>query len=95
MSEQKETACAVLVTVEADATIMPDLEAHARYGLKRFPEFNGFISGALHKSADGNRLVQYLCWQTESDYLACINHPQWDEVPSALRFIRLSWSSLS
>lgn len=68
---------------------MPDLEAHAQYGLTRFPEFNGFVYGALHKSADGTGLVQYLCWQTEADYLACIHDPQWDDLPSTQRFMNL------
>ncbi|MEN8143762.1 MAG: hypothetical protein ABFS14_02320 [Gemmatimonadota bacterium] len=89
MVTPRKNACAVIVTVEAGPDAMPDLEAHARYGLTRFPEFSGFISAALHKSADGSRLVQYVCWRTEAEYLACVNDPQWDEVPSTGRFMQL------
>ena len=89
MSIQEEGACAVIVTVDSTVDVMPDLEAHARYGLTQFPKFAGFISGALHKSADGTRLVQYVCWRTEADHAACTNDPEWDEVASANRFMAL------
>ncbi len=60
MSEEgvalQELTCAVIVTIDANAEIMPDLEAHAQYGLTRLQEFNGFVHGALHKSADGTGL---------------------------------------
>ena len=84
--------CGVIVTVDAEAELMPTLEAHARYGLTRFPEFDGFISGALHKSADGTRLVQYLRWRSEADHLACIHDPCWDTDPSSKRFLDLAES---
>ena len=65
MSAGQGGARAVIVTVDADAAIMPELEAHARYGLEQFRDFKGFVSGALHMNDDGTRLVQYLRWQTE------------------------------
>ena len=37
---------------------MADLVALARFGLDRFPEYEGFVGGALHVSDDGTRLVQ-------------------------------------
>ena len=85
----RRNVCAVLVTVDANADVMPALEDHARYGLARFPEFDGFISGTLHKSADGTRLVQYLCWRSEADHLACIDDPRWNDLPSTRRFLEL------
>ena len=85
----KTNTCAVIVTVDAAVEVMPELEAHARYGLTRFPEFPGFISGTLHKRADGTRIVQLLYWRTEADHLACIHDPQWDDVPSTRRFLEL------
>ena len=77
------------MTVDANPAIMPELEAHARYGLARFGDFRGFVSGACHRSADGARLVQYLQWETEADHRACVKYPQWDEIPSTRRFMEL------
>ena len=77
----------VIVTVDAPVTIMSEMESHARAGLRLFPEFEDFVSGALHKSADGGRLVQYLQWKTEENYFACMNDPRWDDLPSARRFL--------
>ena len=42
---QQSGVCTVIVTVNANPEIMPELEAHACYGLARFAEFKGF-SGA-------------------------------------------------
>ena len=81
--------CTVIVTVDADPEIVPELEEHARDGLDRFARLRGFISGALHKSDDGGRLVQYLQWKTVDDHLACVHHPQWDDLPSTRRFMEL------
>lgn len=85
--------CTVIVTVDAASQVIAELEAHARYGLARFPDFAGFVAGALHRStgtgADGARLVQYLQWKTEADHLACVNDPRWDELPSTARFMEL------
>jgi hypothetical protein len=81
--------CTVIVTVDCEPEVMPDLEDHARSGLALFREFDGFVSGALHKSADGKRLVQYLQWETESDHVACVNHPRWDDFPSTRRFMAI------
>ena len=81
--------CTVIVTVDAKPAVMSDLESHAAVGLERFREFSGFIAGALHKSVDGTRLVQYLQWRTEAEYRACINAGAWDELPSTQRFMEL------
>ncbi len=81
--------CTVIVTVDAQPELMPDLESHARTGLKLFPEFDGFLSGALHRSVDGARLVQYLQWTGEDRYLACVNAPEWDALPSTQRFMEI------
>ena len=45
----QKLTCAVIVTIDANAEVMPDLESDARYGLTRFPELNGVVDGALHK----------------------------------------------
>ena len=81
--------CTVIVTVDADPRLMPDLEEHATKGLEAFRTFQGFVSGALHLSKDRGRIVQYLQWQTEADHLACMNSPRWEEWPSAARFMDL------
>jgi len=81
--------CTVIVTVDADAEVMPELEAHAKDGLTRFSEFEGFVSGALHKSTDGLCLIQYLQWESEAAHLKCMNHPVWDDMPSAKRFMQI------
>ena len=81
--------CTVIVTVDADPEVIPQLEAHAKEGLARFQDFDGFVAGALHRSADGARLVQYLQWETEADHLTCVNDPRWEELPSARHFMSL------
>ncbi len=62
---------------------------HARRGLRRFAEFDGFVGGATHVSADGGRIVQYLQWRSEEDHLACMNDPSWADLPSSQRFMEL------
>ena len=79
----------VVVTVDAEAEVMPELEAHAKRGLQRFSEFEGFVSGALHKSTDGLCLIQYLQWENEAAHLKCMNHPMWSDVPSTKRFMEI------
>jgi hypothetical protein len=81
--------CTVIVTVDAEAGVLAEMEAHAREGLSRFAEFEGFLGGATHRSADGTRLVQYLRWQTEAHHLACMNDSRWDDLPSSRRFMEL------
>ncbi len=81
--------CTVIVTVDAPPNILAEMEPHASEGLARFTEFPGFISGALHKSTDGQRLVQYLQWESEADHLACMHDPRWDDLPSTRRFLEL------
>jgi hypothetical protein len=79
----------VIVTLDADADVIPELEAHARSGLGLFRDFAGFVAGALHKSADGTRLIQYVQWESESHYHACMNDPRWDAFPSAQQFMAI------
>ncbi len=79
--------CTVIVTVDAAAGVMAELESHAREGIARFAAFEGFIAGALHRSEDGARLVQYLQWETEEHHLACMNDPRWEDVPSTRIFM--------
>jgi hypothetical protein len=55
-------------------------------GLERFPDYEGFLSGALHNSGDG-RLVQHLRWASEAEFRACIEDPAWDELPSTQHFL--------
>jgi hypothetical protein len=80
--------CTVIVTVDAAPELMSTLAAHASLGIERFPEFPGFLGGALHISSDQGRLVQYLQWASESEYLACLNDPIWDEPPSTQFFLK-------
>ncbi len=79
--------CTVIVTVDGDPSVIEEIKPHAQDGLRRFREFPGFISGSLHQSIDGGRLVQYLQWKTEADHLACMNDPRWEELPSARHFL--------
>jgi hypothetical protein len=76
------------VTVDAEAEILEDMLEHARLGVTTyFNEYGGFIAGALHLSADGTRLVQYLQWESEAAYVRCRDDPQWDDLDSAGRFL--------
>lgn len=82
----------VIVTLDAPAEVLGELKRHAEVGLDRFPGYPGFVGGALHLSDDGTRLVQYLQWRTEEEYLACANDPSWDELPSTGLFME-AWES--
>ena len=80
----------VIVTVDAEAEIIEEVQAHAADGLQRFHDFAGFISGALHKSADGKRLVNYQQWASEEDYGNCVNNAVWETQASANRMAELA-----
>ncbi len=85
--QQDATLCTVIVTVDADPPTITALRSHAELGLRRFPEYSGFLGGALHVSADRGRLVQYLQWSSEADYEACRDDPAWDALPSTRAFL--------
>lgn len=78
--------CTVVVTVDTTKDVMGDLVEHARLGLDRFSDCDGFVGGALHVSDDGTRLVQYLQWESEAAYIACRDDPRWDEIASTDQF---------
>ena len=85
--EKDGDICTIIVTVDAAQELLSVLSEHARLGLERFPEFPGFLGGALHLSEDQGRIVQYLQWASESEYRACIDDPSWDELPSTRTFM--------
>lgn len=66
---------------------MKDLLEHARLGISRFSDCHGFISGALHLSSDSTRLIQYLQWETEGNYVTCRDDPRWEEYPTTRIFL--------
>ena len=80
--------CTVIVTVEAATDVLPEIVSHARDGLALFEEHKGFISGAVHQSADGTRMVQYLQWANKEDHLACMDDPRWDTRQSTRAFLK-------
>ncbi|MDH3678422.1 MAG: antibiotic biosynthesis monooxygenase [Acidimicrobiia bacterium] len=82
------SVCTVIVTVDAAPTVLADLIEHARAGVEQlFPHYPGYLGGALHVSDDQTRLIQYLQWESESDYLACRDDPSWDDHESTRRFL--------
>ena len=85
--EAGANCCTAVVTVDADPEVIMEMKKHARRGLDRFSQFEGFVSGALHKSTDGGRLIQYLQWRREADHLACMNDPRWGEEESTRRIL--------
>ncbi len=87
VNAQADRLFAVIVTVDAPASVMPSLLSHARYGLSRFADFDGFLSGTLHISSDGERIVQYLLWETEAYHLACTSDRSWDGLESTRTFM--------
>ena len=48
-SAARKDACTVIVTVDAPLELIPGLEAHARMGLERFPDYEGFLGGACNQ----------------------------------------------
>ena len=85
--ESARELCTVIVTVDAPREIMDDLLSHAESGLQLFESFEGFVAGALHRSDDGERIVQYLQWRTRADHDACVADPRWADWPSSVRFM--------
>jgi len=83
-----DDACTVIVTVDGAPEDMDVLRAHALLGHDRFPDYEGFLGGTLHESADG-RLVQLVRWASEHHYRACIDDPTWDDSQSARSFMAL------
>ena len=83
----QRSVCTVVVSVDASIEVIAEMEVHARAGLTLFGECRGFVGGALHRSDDGTRLVQYLQWENDSHYLACRDDPAWDELDSTRRFM--------
>jgi quinol monooxygenase YgiN len=79
----------VIVTVDADPGSMASIREHAASGLEAFAAFDGFLGGALHVSADGRRLVQFLQWHDEATYMACRNDTGWDDLESTRCFMEL------
>lgn len=77
----------VLVTVDCAPADLPDLADHARVGIERFPEWPGFLYGALQVDARRGRLVQYLQWASEREYRAAVDDPVWSDLPSAQAFL--------
>ena len=85
-----ESVCTVVVTVDADPSMLPTVVEHARLGVEEhFPRYDGFVGGALHVSGDGGRLVQYLQWASEEHYRRCRDDARWDDLPSTARFMAL------
>lgn len=72
----------MIVTLDAAPDRLTELAAHAAVGLERFPDYDGFLAGALHRAADGGRLIQYLQWRSEAAYRACIADQAWDALPT-------------
>lgn len=85
-----EAGCIVIVTVDAPLDVMDDLVAHARAGIRRFGDCQGFVDGTLHRSEDGRRLVQYLRWASVAAYETCRDDPRWDGLPTTDRFMALA-----
>ena len=78
--------CTVVVTVDGSPDVLDDLVEHARVGLERFPDYSGFLGGALHLSENGTRMIQYLQWESEATYVACRDDPRWDDLESTRLF---------
>ena len=89
MGERQATHTTVIVTVDAPGEVMDDLVAHARVGIERFGECEGFVDGTLYLSADGGRLIQHLRWTTMTAYERCRDDPRWDALPSTKRLMSL------
>lgn len=88
ISISERPICTVIVTVDAAPDTMADLVEHAQAGIDHhFPSYPGYRGGALHLSGEGTRLVQYLQWDSESDYLACRDDPRWDALETTQRFM--------
>jgi len=84
-----KSICTVIVTVEAEGAEMEFVVDHASEGLALFSDFDGFIAGATHVSEDGEKVVQYLQWESSEAHAACMNDPEWAQHPSSRRFMQL------
>ncbi len=84
-----EAGCTVIVTVDGPAAVLDQMVGHAQAGLHLFGGFDAFVSGALHRSEDRRRLVQYVQWTTREGYEAAVDDPSWGELESTERFTAL------
>ncbi len=80
----------VVVTVDGAPDNVAIAVRHASAGLALFAEFDGFVGGATHVSADGGRIVQYLQWEDEEAHNICMNDPRWDNLESSRLFMALA-----
>jgi hypothetical protein len=90
--DPSNTGCTVIVTMDGKPIDMEFVIQHAANGLDRFSQFDDFIAGATHVSDDGNRVVQYLQWNSKKAHEACMNDPGWTTDESSKRFIELMQS---
>ena len=81
--------CTVIVTMDGEIDDMEFVIDHATEGLDIFSEFDGFIAGTTHVSDDGERVIQYLQWDSKKDHEACMNDPSWNEDEPSIRFLEL------
>lgn len=86
--DPRETDVVVIVTVDATAAIIDEMVGHARVGIERFGDCDGYVSGTLHRSSDGERLVQVVRWRSMDAYEACRDDPRWDALPTTEPFLR-------
>ena len=87
--DQSATICTVIVTVDGEAEDLEFVAGHASEGLEQFSQFDGFIAGATHISEDGERVIQYLQWESEEAHEACMEDPSWAEDESSQKFMEL------
>ena len=80
-------ACTVIVTVDADERVLPDMVAHARAGLVALTDRPGFCDGRLHVSRDGRRLVLQQRWVSEAAYVRWRDDPRWNDLASTRVFM--------
>lgn len=78
--------CTVIVTVDAEPDVLPDMEAHALIGLERFESHTGFLTATLYRNESGMRLVNVSEWTSLASYESCRDDPEWDRLASTSTF---------
>ena len=77
----------VIVTLDASTSEMPALAAHAKVGMAKFGEYEGFLGGNVYESEEGTRLVSYQEWSSNETYKKCVDDPAWHALDSTRHFM--------
>jgi heme-degrading monooxygenase HmoA len=79
----------VIVITEAAEEVYEEVVKLYESSMSIFEKQKGFLGGTVLKSADTNKLVGVLQWQSRADHEACLQSPVWQGLKDAPRWFEL------